>query len=156
MNEERLTAFIRETAQPELARLHQLGGEGLTSLAMDIYTAFGMSPGDDEAIALRLSRLPMDVKDRLPSFVYPIRFHRTRRLWNAHDSKSRGTLGFTIRSTANGYAEVSPISTPITDALIAGAAKMHDARGKHQSDGMLRLHLVMITGRTAAIKGLLW
>lgn len=156
MNEERVRAYIRETAQSELFTLHKLGGDGLARLAMDIYEAFGMSPGDDEAIAARLSRLPMEVKDRLPSFVYPIRFHRTRRLWNATDPNGRGTLGFTIRSNANGYADVSPIRTPITDALIAGAAKMHDTRGRHQSDGMLRLHLVMITGRTAAIKGLLW
>lgn len=155
-SQEALVTYIYKHAGADLRTLHMLGGRGLHRLGMDLYIGFGQNPGKDEIIAQYLSRLPMQIDNRLPSFMYQGRSLNLEPLLVAHHKKYIHSVGFTIRSEIPGPANISPACTPIVEAMIDGVKHLHAAMGVNVGRGNLYLHLLSITDLTARRKGLTW
>ena len=153
---EALTTYVYKHAGSDLYTLHKLGGRGLHRLGLDLYLGFGQNPGEDEKIAQNLSRLPMRIDKRLPSFMYQGRSLKLEPLLIAEDKKHIHSVGFTIRSNIPGPVNISPARTPIIEAVIDGVKHLHAAMGVNVGRGNLYLHLLSITDLTARRKGLMW
>ena len=155
-SQEALVPYIYKHAGHDLLTLHMLGGRGLHRLGLDLYLGFGQNPGEDEKIAQNLSRLPMQVDSRLPSFMYQGRSMQLEPLLVAQDKKYIHSVGFTIRSEIPGPENISPARTPVVEAMIDGVKHLHAAMGVKVGRGNLYLHLLSITDLTARHKGLTW
>ncbi len=153
---EALVTYVYKHAGKDLFTLHEIGGRGLHRLGLDLYLSFGQNPGEDEKIAQNLSRLPIQIKDRLPSFMYQGRSMNLEPMLVAHDKRYIHSVGFTIRSNIPGPVNISPARTPIIEAVIDGVKHLHAAMGVKVGRGGLYLHLLSITALTAQRKGLTW
>lgn len=152
-----LQAFIASSCGKELDYLLHLGGSGLRNLAVTLYTDFGLYPGRDHELADYLAtRLPLKIVDGFPTFVYEYDGADQPILapWDGIDGEAV-IVGAMYAGGAQAY-DVFLARTPLTDALVDGAEKLHKGVQIEVARPYLELHLGVACYNTAKQLGLNW
>lgn len=139
--------LVDRYGETQLNILEHLGGPNLRTLGRTIWMGFGLYTGDDIGIARYLAPLPMTVSP-IPTFVYT-RFLFPFRLFEV--GKNSGDC---LPWPYDEHLRTRIRHTPIIDALLNGAAAIHEGINVHEDRGRVLLHLINATTMTAHQKGL--